>query len=257
MRLGFVGTGTIARAAVTGFCTAECPIAEIWLSPRSVDTAAELAGAYAKVRVADSNQSVLDRCEVIIISVRPQVAREILTALTFRRDHRVISLVAGFSHGILAPLVSPASNIVRAVPLPAIAMRLGPTAIYPPDDTARALFGQIGTAVEVTTEEEFDALLAVTAEMASFFDLLRTCADWLAQNGVLEHSAKQYVAAMFQALTATAVSDKRASFNAMVHEHMTKGGLNEQLHRQLGQAGVFDEHRHALAAILARIRGAH
>jgi pyrroline-5-carboxylate reductase len=256
MKIGFIGAGTIAKSAVVGFCAADCTISEIWLSPRNADTSAELERTYANVTVADSNQSVVDKCEVIILSVRPQIAKEVIAELEFRPEQRVISLVAGFSHAILAPLLSPVRDIVRAAPLPSVAMRLGPTAIYPPDAVARSLFGKTGTAVEVTTESEFDALLAVTAEMASFFALLGTCSKWLIRNGVAEPSASRFVAAMFEGLAATAANETNLSFQALVQDHMTKGGLNEQLYREISQSRVFDEHERVLGEILSRVRGA-
>lgn len=61
--VGFVGTGAITAAVVTGFCrrAADLPF-PIVLSPRSQSTAAALQQEFpARVCVAKSMQEVLDR----------------------------------------------------------------------------------------------------------------------------------------------------------------------------------------------------
>ena len=73
MTLGFVGTGTIAAAMVEGLGGKD-----VLLSPRGADMAASLAARFPGVRVATSNQAVVDGCETVVLSVRPQVAEEVI-----------------------------------------------------------------------------------------------------------------------------------------------------------------------------------
>lgn len=255
MRLGFIGTGAITKAIVTGLCTAESDVSEIWLSPRTAETAQFLAASFSTVRVASSNQEVLDRAATVILAVRPQVAREILGALRFRPDHHVISLIATFPHELIEPLVTPARTVVRAAPLPSVARHLGPTILWPRDGVARALFGATGKAIEVESVAEFDALFAVAAEMASFFALLDSCANWLIDRGVRPAAARSYLSAMYFGLADTArTSDE--DFATLIKEHSTGGGINEQLHYEVCEAGVYERHRQALDAVLARIQAA-
>ncbi len=253
--LGFLGTGAIASAMVRGLCTSASPPESIWLSPRNAELSATLSKCFDVVRVAGSNQEVLDRCDTIVLSVRPQVAVEALQSLAFKPDHHLISIIATFSRAALAPLVAPATHLIRAAPLPPVAVHLGPTIIYPHDERTRAIFDLLGTAVEVEAESEFDALFAATAEMATFFATLGVLTDWLTENGVEHQSARRYITAMFGALADTATRSGGVSFADLAVEHMTKGGLNEQLHREIVVAGTFDSHRRALDGILARLRG--
>src|SRR6185437_12714819 len=94
MRIGFIGTGTITSAIVSGLNASDSTAFTFLLSPRNADVAASLASAFDNVTVAASNQAVLDGCDIIMLAVRPQVASDVLESLRFRPDHHVISLVA-------------------------------------------------------------------------------------------------------------------------------------------------------------------
>ena len=97
MNVGFIGVGTITEAVVTGLCEAEVPGLSILLSPRSVDRSRRLSERYTAVEVAADNQQVLDRSELVFLAVRPQDAGDVLGALDFRRDLKVVSFIATVS----------------------------------------------------------------------------------------------------------------------------------------------------------------
>jgi pyrroline-5-carboxylate reductase len=154
MKLGFVGTGEITSAIVTGLNSSTAQFS-IRVSPRNRETATELANRFAVVSIALSNQDVVDASEVVVIAVRPAIAPSVISELHFRPDHCVISLVSGLSLQRLSELVAPATRIIRAVPLPSTARRAGPTGTYPSDQLANDLFGSIGTVFPVESEHEF------------------------------------------------------------------------------------------------------
>jgi pyrroline-5-carboxylate reductase len=60
MKLGFIGTGEITAAMVTGLSSSQTARPSIRLSPRNAAIAANLANRFANVSVASSNQDVLD-----------------------------------------------------------------------------------------------------------------------------------------------------------------------------------------------------
>ena len=72
------------------------------------------------------------------------IARAVIGALRFRASQHVISLIAGLDLESLRPLISPATHCVRAIPVPSVALRRGPVAIFPMDATAASLFRRIG-----------------------------------------------------------------------------------------------------------------
>ena len=253
LKLGFLGSGAITSAMVTGLCSGEGEQHAIVLSPRNAAIAADLSHRFPQVSVAGSNQEVVDGCETVVLAVRPQIAAAVLSEVRFRAEHTVISLISGFPVRRLSGLVAPASRITRAVPLPTAARRRSPTAIYPDSAIAAALFASLGAAFAVDTESDFDAVCTVTATMASYFAFADTIAAWLARHGIPEARARDYVAQVFSGLAHTAVDAPERTFPELAADHATKGGTNEQVLAQLRQSGAYDALSNALDAVMVRV----
>ncbi len=254
MSLGFLGTGAITSAMVTGLSATRDEYS-IVLSPRNGLVAADLARRFPNVVIASSNQAVVDACETVVIAVRPQIAEEVLKELRFSADQNVVSVVSGFPVARLAGLVAPAAKITRAVPLPSAARRGSPTAIYPRDGLTVELFGLLGEAFAVNTEREFDALCTVTATMATYFALAGGVAEWLTRQGIAAQEARDYVAQIFLGLAKTAVEGRGSSFERLAAEHATRGGTNEQLVTYLRGHGVFERLGEGLDGVMRRVTG--
>ena len=254
MRIGFLGTGTITRAIVTGLLHVDAPFEHIYLSPRNTGIASKLAALDRRISVCGTNQEVLDASDIVCLAVVPQIAAEVLGELDFEDRHHVISFIAGVSLSDLEKMIGKGQAIIRAIPLPAVAAAKGSTAICPPDDVTRRLFAYVSTPVEVTDESKFDALSAVTATMASFYAVLETQAAWLVAQGIDYDSARAYLAGYSVGLAhETSFSDK--PFSALVRDSMTPGGINEQLHGELSGKGAYAPYSEALDNVLRRIKG--
>ncbi len=255
LKIGFVGTGTITSAIVTGMKSAFPDRDEILLSPRNESVAGALAARFPRVSVAASNQGVLDGSDIVVLAVRPQMAREVISQLRFRSDHHVVSLVAAVSVEAMSLMVAPATAVTRAVPLPFIASREGPVAIYPPDALVAQMFTGLGDVIQVEDVEEFDTLCSTTAVMATYFNFADTVASWATQHGVPPEHARRYVASIFQGLAHTAIAQADKSFATLAAEHTTRGGINDQVTTHLAERGVFGDLSAALDGVLKRIRG--
>jgi pyrroline-5-carboxylate reductase len=216
--------------------------------------AAGLANRFPQVFVASSNQQVLDECETIMLAVRPQIARDILSELRFRPGHHLISIVSALSLRILSNLVAPAHRVVRAVPLPSAAKRRSPTAIYPRDHAAVDFFTLLGTAFEVDTEDQFDTLCAGTAAIASYFAFADSIASWLKRHGIAQAEARNYIGRIFSELADAAVEAPERSFQSLATDYATRGGINEQVLTHLVERGVFETVSEGLDAVMRRLR---
>ncbi|MEX3955457.1 pyrroline-5-carboxylate reductase [Trinickia sp. EG282A] len=253
MRLGFIGTGVITKAIVTGLIRSGLAFDRIALSPRNAETAAELATLDPRVEVCTSNQGVLDSSDIVCVAVVPQIVAEVLRELHFEVRHQVITFVPGTSIAKLSRLVRPAIKLVRAIPLPAVADGKGCTAIYPPDGVAKSVFSALGEAVEVESEHQFDALHAVTSTMASFYAVLEQQASWLTQQGLPYGAARTFVSGYCVGL-AHETTRTGQTFSEMIEYLMTPGGLNEQLHAELSSLGAYGHYGDALDRVFARVQ---
>jgi pyrroline-5-carboxylate reductase len=253
MKLGFIGTGALTSAIVTGLKSVADNSVSVVLSPRNEEIAAGLASRYQGVRVAADNQAVVDDCETIMLAVRPQVAHEVLRELRFRRSHRVVSLIATLSREEIAALAAPAEQVTKALPTPMIAHRQGAIIICPPDRSVAALFGGLGKVFEIEEASEFNALSVVTATFATYFKYLDTIHKWLKSHGVADSKARDYITALFKALALAPETGAAADFIHLAQEYATRGGINEQVLRELTARNVFDTFVESLEGVYRRI----
>jgi len=249
---GVVGVGSIAEAIVVGLCEGVAEPPDVVLSPRSAARSAALAERFATVRVAVDNQAVVDAADVVVVCLLPGNAAEILSGLSFRAGQAVVSAVAGLPVARLAEVVAPATDVARSIPLPAVTTRDSVTPVHPATGAVTELFDRLGGSLAIDDELTYEAVAAASATVAAHFRYLGTIADWLTERGVGEIQARRYVADTFAALSAE-LGQPEADFSALANAHATPGGLNEQFARDLGEAGVYDEVRAGLDAILARI----
>lgn len=248
MRLGFVGTGTMAAAMVEGLGGGAV------LSPRGAQLAAGLAARFPGVVVADSNQAVVDQCDMVVLSIRPQIAEEVVRALRFRPGQKVLSLVAATQIETIRDWIGLDLPVIRAIPLPFVAERRCVTPIFPADADVAALFDRLGQVVACRTIADFDLFAVGSALMGSYFGLLEVSQSWLEEQGLPHDAARAYLAGLFANLGRVA-EQSPAEFAALRGEYSTRGGLNEEVFRVFAQEGGTEALRAGLDSVLRRVRG--
>jgi pyrroline-5-carboxylate reductase len=179
----------------------------------------------------------------------------VLSELRFRRNHHVVSLIATLPHAEMASLVTPAERVTKALPIPMVAHRQGATIIFPPDPGTAALFGRLGTVIEVDDPAEFAALSVATATFAAYFKYLDTIHGWLEGHGVAGERARDYLVALFKGLAGASDASPSTDFMGLAEEYATRGGINEQVLRELTSRNVFDVLSESLDAVHRRVSG--
>jgi pyrroline-5-carboxylate reductase len=250
---GFVGAGEITAAIVEGLSADVADPPAVFLSPRGRSVGRELASRFPNVQVCNSNQEVLSNATSIVLAVRPPVARAVLEDLSFRPGHVVISAMAGVRLDRLRHWAAPARQIVRVLPLPQAARGQSLTVMYPDDAIARDLFARVGGILVPSEESTFDSFSAATATFAAHLDYLTTIADWLADHGVDSDTATAYTTHIFGQL-GQSLLQRTDSLATLTDQHMTPGGINQQLMSDLRHERFPDMVRRALDRILARLR---
>ena len=255
MNVGFIGTGTITAAIVTGLCEAGAPGLSILLSPRNRERSRNLSERHAAVEVAAGNQQVVDRSELVFLAVRPQVAANVLAALKFRPEQQVASFIATLDSAEIRRLTQPARFAARVAPVPPVARRTGPIAMCPPNGPLADLLGPIGTLIQVDNEAQLDAFFSVSALMAPYFELLQSVSAWLRAQGVEAAQADTYAGSLFRAIAEKSTQPAGEGFAELVAEHATRAGINEQLRRELLATGFYKRVQAGLDLIQARMQG--
>ena len=225
MKLGFVGTGIISEALVTGFCESKLEELSIAVSPRNRERAERLQKKYPDiVSIAADNQEVVDRSDWVFVAVLPKVAEEVVGQLTVPAEKKFISLVPTLSLKRAEELIGPREIIADVVPLTFAANRFGPSVIYPPIPEVIELMSHVGTPVAVDTPKQIAILRSMTGLMCPYYMLLTVMVKWCCDNGMDEPSARKYVTEF-----TTALSRKAAVWDGDLEtlaREVTPGGLN-------------------------------
>ena len=253
MRIGFIGTGNITGALVTGLSTRTNARYPIVLSPRNREKSAYLANQFDNVRVAPDNQDVIDGADLVVLALRPQTALEVTGGLRFHRSQKVLTLLGATPIAAVCRAVAPASCVLRAVPLPSAALGVGPILQYPEDPDVADLLGGVGECIVVSEESHLSLLSAVTALISPFFTLLDTVSGWAVARGVEKRLAERYTVSMFHALCEQALHAPQIGFEHLAEEAATPGGLNEQAHGVISKENGYAVFFHALEAVAERI----
>ncbi|MBP2236484.1 pyrroline-5-carboxylate reductase [Sinorhizobium kostiense] len=251
--IGFLGTGTITRAIITGLLADPEFANPIIVAPRNAEIATDLAATYPQVTIAEDNQAVSNSSEVVFLAVRPQIASDVIPQIGFRDGQLVISLIAATERETLHEWIKSDVELVQAIPLPFVEDREGVTAIFPRSPRVADLFNRIGTAVECETRTEYDLLAAASATMSLYFGLMARAVDWLEAQGLPEDSGRAYLSAHFQTLAKVASRRSDTSLHRLSREYATKGGLNEQVWTDFDQNGGTRALVDALDRVLLRI----
>jgi pyrroline-5-carboxylate reductase len=254
MKLGFIGTGVITEAIITGLIKSDYPVADIFVSQRSNAVSGRLAKMNSKVCVLDDNQVIVDRSDMIFLAVLPQQAEQVLSSLKFGDHAQIVSLIATISIERLRGWSSATAPLSRVVPLPIVADHNGITTVFPPSKKVQEMFGHLGKVVPIETIEAFDAFVVASATMGLYFDTLETMAQWLCSKGANYDSARTYLATVYSGLAQTATTQHDLDFAALSTGHSTPNGLNQHVLEQFHTNGGPDAVLAAFKSVEARMK---
>jgi len=253
MKLGFIGTGKITSAVITGICTSKISFNRILISPRNRNISKKLSKRFAKVKIAKTNQEIVDKCNWIFLAITPKVGEEIIPKLKFKQNQKIISFISTIDLAHLKKFIKKKIKIVRAIPLPPISIGKGPVPIYPPDKQVKSFFDKIGTTIEINSEKLSNNFWSMSGMMAPFYEMLKIQSDWLVKKGIARNKAQKYITSLFVALSEDSVLNSKKQLKYLVANSQTPGGLNEQGVKELRKSGFYKSLEKSLNSILKRL----
>ncbi|WP_460272182.1 NAD(P)-binding domain-containing protein [Celeribacter sp. ULVN23_4] len=247
MRIGVIGCGTIASAAVHGIAGDGH---EITVSKRSARYTDVLAKAYDNVRVTD-NQTVVDRSDVLFLGLMAEVARDVLGTLSFREGQRVITFIAGLSLEEVDALVRPAQAVAIMMPFPGIAqggtpiMQGGtPIMMYGDIELVTEIFGARNSVFPVQNAAEMAAYLSAQAVLSPVARMVADAADWLGEHVADKAQGERFL----RALVASSLSASECA--PLIEALNTPGGYNQRLRLHMEKHGMGEALKDGLSDML-------
>ncbi len=132
-----------------------------------------------KVTAAQSNTVLVQKADVVVLSVKPQNMQDVLDEIkdAVKKDTLIISIAAGVTTAKIAGVLGDVS-IIRVMPNTPALVGEGASALYSSNASkeamvqAQKIFSAVGKAVVVESEELIDAVTAVSGSGPAYFFLL-------------------------------------------------------------------------------------
>ncbi|MEQ8965374.1 MAG: NAD(P)-binding domain-containing protein [Azospirillaceae bacterium] len=231
MVIGFVGVGRLARFMITGLRrNGDAP--DIVLSPRNEQLSRTLSG-LDRVERARSNQAVVDGADVVIISVPPMVATEVMSALRFTSGQTVISCVAGATAAEVISYVKPA-NGVCAMPMGAAdSLGFGVTPLFPVSPIASTVLGRLGRVRDCHSQQEFGVLATLGGVSGALFLVSEAIIGWYVKKGCSEALAMSLFGQVLDSASAVITAHNTCGMRSIIDGVAPRNGLTRMAESML------------------------
>ena len=169
-RIGFVGGGNMAEALIRGLIQANVmPAGSIVASDVSAERRSHLAQTYG-VRATENNREAAEAAPVVVLAVKPQGMRAIVSDLAAVPAGKLfISIAAGVKLSQLEAWLGDTRPIVRVMPNTPALVLAGMSVLCPNRacgkaevETARRIFAAVGDAVVIEREDLLDAVTGLS-----------------------------------------------------------------------------------------------
>ena len=234
MRLGVLGTGTIATAVVHGIAgdiNGDGLYHQITISPRNKANAEALAAQYDNVTIAE-NQQVIEASDVIFLGLMPDVARAILPELNFKDGQIVISFIADLTLDDVGGMVAPAEAKALMLPFPNIAHGNSVIPMIGDEAMVAEIFAPKNSLTVLKDQDEMNAILCAQAVLSPAVKMVKDAAIWLEENGVEMARGEPFLRMLVASnLTQTATPELLDALN-------TEGGYNQRLRMHMDKEGM-------------------
>ncbi|QER42482.1 pyrroline-5-carboxylate reductase [Thermodesulfobacterium sp. TA1] len=178
--IGFIGGGMMAEAIIKGFLDKGLFNPDNILVSEPVLERREYLSSTYRVKTVEQNGKVLEDCQQIILAVKPQVMKKVLTEIKEEIDpkkHLLITIAAGLPIRFYENILPKGARLIRVMPNTCAVVHQSISALakgsFATDEdlkTAEKLFSAIGETV-IVGEELLDAVTALSGSGPAYVAL--------------------------------------------------------------------------------------
>lgn len=178
--IGFIGGGNMARSLIGGLLADGFAAERLHVADPNPDTTSALASQFG-IRISPDNQTLLSRCAVVVLAVKPQVLKQVCTALdtSAHADTLFISIAAGIRSTDIDRWLGGERALVRTMPNTPALVQSGATALYATArvnatqrDRAESILRAVGLTLWLNDEVQMDAVTALSGSGPAYFFLV-------------------------------------------------------------------------------------
>ncbi len=182
-KISFIGGGNMAQALISGLIGRGINPSDITVADPSEDIRNNLK--QQKINAVDptgntetdNSQVAVKGADVVVLAVKPQVMRQVVSDFADVLDRQlIISVAAGLSTDSISKMLGGYKNIVRAMPNTPAMIQKGATGLYATDyineadkTLAASVMAASGLVSWVQQEEQLHAVTAVSGSAPAYF----------------------------------------------------------------------------------------
>jgi pyrroline-5-carboxylate reductase len=259
LKIGFIGGGNMATALIGGLANKLTAANNIHVIDLNADALQKLAQQFG-VTTATQASDVLSACDVIVLAVKPQQMKDVVTGLLpFISSQLMLSIAAGIPMSALSRWLNGHNAIVRTMPnTPALVGKGITGMVATPDvsraqrDAADAILRAVGETVWIDDESLIDAVTAISGSGPAYvFYFIESMQQAAQELGLTLEQGTKLAIATFAGATQLAASS--AEPVSTLRERVTsKGGTTYAALTSMDTSGVKDALVKAMKAAAAR-----
>jgi pyrroline-5-carboxylate reductase len=245
LKIAFIGGGNMAQALIGGLAgklTAATNIHVIDVMPSTLKLLSERFG----VTTATAPSDALSMSDVIVLAVKPQQLREVVSTIKpFLTSQLVLSIAAGIRAADISRWLGGHQAIVRTMPNTPALIGKGITGAYAmagvselQKQSADALLRAVGETVWVTDEAQIDAVTAISGSGPAYvFYFIEAMQKAATELGLSAEQGRQLAQATFAG--AAALASQSNEDVSLLRERVTsKGGTTYAALTSMEASGV-------------------
>jgi len=257
--VGFIGAGNMARSIIGGLVADKALELTILASDPSTDKLTELKNTFA-VEIAESNQTLIEQCDVVVLAVKPQSMHKVLTEVDASQSNAMfLSIAAGVTIKTIAKCLQTPKAIVRTMPNTPALVQCGATGLYANEHVsaqqknyADTIMNAIGIALWVESEDLLDSVTALSGSGPAYYFLVMEAMQQAAEKlGLSSDIARQLT--IQTALGSARLAADSDEAPAQLRQRVTSpGGTTEQAINTFQDLGLVDIFAKAMQAAYDR-----
>lgn len=178
--IGFIGGGNMASSLIGGMVPELLPAANVCVFDPSPDSQRRLADDYG-IHICDDNQELIERSDVVVIALKPQVMQAVLSPLSDiinQQQPLLISVAAGIQCQHIENWLGQPQAVIRVMPNTPALVKAGASGLYANNrvsdeqkNIATMLLQSVGSVAWVEAEDDIDAVTALSGSGPAYFML--------------------------------------------------------------------------------------
>ena len=258
-QIGFIGAGNMATAIINGM------IKNGAFSPSDIhvfdiDNGKLNAMADRGVRVHDSARRIVEACGIIVLAVKPQNYKDVLTPLRadITEEKVFVSIAAGISIDFVRKALCCDCPCVRVMPNTPLLLGLGASALCPSENisdedfqTVYNMFALSGVC-EILPESQMNTIIAVNGSSPAYVYLFaKAMADYAKEQGIDEEAARRLICQTLQG-SAQMLLDSGDTPDVLIKKVSSPGGTTLEALKTLEQNHFYEAIKEAMASCTRR-----